>query len=143
MKTKGVNEPSVKRFTGYTILLILLVAASGIAVTAIGIRRMLSNTVGGGTLLLLGVFLILASVLITLGVATTRIDRVTKRYHNLTSYIGKQGIVKERIPAGGKGVVLVENELWSAISDEQIQQGELVTIVNIEGVILVVRRLKR
>jgi len=106
------------------------------------LRRILSNEVGGGTFLLLGVILIVTSILITVGIATTRIDRITKRYHNLSSYVGKNGIVKEKIPAGGRGVVLVENELWTAFSNDEINEGELVTIVNIEGVTLIVRRQK-
>jgi|GEM_PF-905751 len=137
-----LNKSGQRRFSTYNIVLILLVSISGITISALGIRRMLSNTVGGGTLLFLGVILIVTSIFVTLGVATTRIDRITKRYHNMNSLVGKRGIVKEKIPAGGKGVVLVENELWTAISDVEIQEGELVTIVNIEGVTLIVRRQK-
>jgi membrane-bound serine protease (ClpP class) len=131
-----------KKFTAYSLLLILLIAISGIAISVLGVERVISNEVGGGTFLLLGVILIVTSILITVGIATTRIDRITKRYHNLSSYVGKNGIVKEKIPAGGRGVVLVENELWTAFSNDEINEGELVTIVNIEGVTLIVRRQK-
>src|SRR5579875_1711325 len=134
------DKTAQRRFSAYSLLLILLIAVSGIVISALGVERMVSNEVGGGTLLLLGVILI--SILVTIGVATTRIDRITKRYHNLSSYIGKNGIVKEKIPARGRGVVLVENELWTAFSNDEIQEGELVTIVNIEGVTLIVRRQK-
>jgi membrane-bound serine protease (ClpP class) len=136
------DKTAQRRFSAYSLLLILLIAVSGIVISALGVERMVSNEVGGGTLLLLGVILIVISILVTIGVATTRIDRITKRYHNLSSYIGKNGIVKEKIPARGRGVVLVENELWTAFSNDEIQEGELVTIVNIEGVTLIVRRQK-
>jgi|BEDMetMinimDraft_2_1075160.scaffolds.fasta_scaffold00189_2 Membrane protein implicated in regulation of membrane protease activity len=136
------DKTAQKKFTAYSLLLILLIAISGIAISVLGVERMISNEVGGGTFLLLGVILIVTSILITVGIATTRIDRITKRYHNLSSYVGKNGIVKEKIPAGGRGVVLVENELWTAFSNDEINEGELVTIVNIEGVTLIVRRQK-
>jgi len=136
------DKTAQKKFTAYSLLLILLIAISGIAISILGVERMISNEVGGGTFLLLGVILIVTSILITVGIATTRIDRITKRYHNLSSYVGKNGIVKEKIPAGGRGVVLVENELWTAFSNDEINEGELVTIVNIEGVTLIVRRQK-
>jgi membrane-bound serine protease (ClpP class) len=136
------DKTAQKKFTAYSLLLILLIAISGIAISVLGVERVISNEVGGGTFLLLGVILIVTSILITVGIATTRIDRITKRYHNLSSYVGKNGIVKEKIPAGGRGVVLVENELWTAFSNDEINEGELVTIVNIEGVTLIVRRQK-
>ncbi len=136
------DKTAQKKFTAYSLLLILLIAISGIAISILGVERVISNEVGGGTFLLLGVILIVTSILITVGIATTRIDRITKRYHNLSSYVGKNGIVKEKIPAGGRGVVLVENELWTAFSNDEINEGELVTIVNIEGVTLIVRRQK-
>jgi membrane-bound serine protease (ClpP class) len=136
------DKTAQKKFTAYSLLLILLIAISGIAISVLGVERVISNEVGGGTFLLLGVILIVTSILITIGIATTRIDRITKRYHNLSSYVGKNGIVKEKIPAGGRGVVLVENELWTAFSNDEINEGELVTIVNIEGVTLIVRRQK-
>lgn len=91
--------------------------------------------------MILGAILILSSLLIALGIATTRTDKISKRYHNLNQLIGKKGLVKERIPAGGKGVILVDNELWTAMSDQEIEKGMQVIIINIEGIFLVVRRL--
>ncbi len=54
--------------------------------------------------------------------------------------IGKKGIVKEEIRPGKVGVVLVESDLWSAVSDEVIRVGEEVIVVGIEGVILKVKK---
>ncbi len=54
--------------------------------------------------------------------------------------IGKKGIVKEEIRPGKVGVVLVESDLWSAVSDQVIRVGEEVIVVGIEGVILRVRK---
>ncbi len=47
--------------------------------------------------------------------------------------IGKTGIVKVAIRPDKEGVVLVGSELWTAFSDESIDEGEKVRIVGIEG----------
>ncbi len=47
--------------------------------------------------------------------------------------IGRTGIVKVAIRPGKEGVVLVGSELWTAYSDESIDEGERVRIVGIEG----------
>ncbi len=47
--------------------------------------------------------------------------------------IGRTGVVKVAIRPGKEGVVLVGSELWTAISDESIGEGERVRIVEMEG----------
>lgn len=130
----------VRRFTTQSIAFILTIALIGVVFLVEGVRRTLSNILGGSTFIIIGLLFILASILIAFGVATTRISRVEKVYHNPKALIGKKGLVKERIPAHGKGVVLVENELWSAVCEEEVPEGVFVTIVNIEGLTLRVRR---
>ena len=61
---------------------------------------------------------------------------------DLDLLIGKTGIVKEAIRPGKVGVVLVESDLWSAIADEEIGEGERIRVVGIEGVILKVEKLR-
>jgi len=55
--------------------------------------------------------------------------------------VGKKGVVKEEIRPGKVGVVLVESDLWSAISDQVIKVGEEVVVVGIEGVVLKVKKI--
>jgi membrane-bound serine protease (ClpP class) len=58
------------------------------------------------------------------------------------SMIGKVGIVKIEIPAGGTGQVQVASELWTAESAERgvaISKGTRVTVVEIQGVRLRVK----
>jgi membrane protein implicated in regulation of membrane protease activity len=93
---------------------------------------------GGGTLVAAGLILLLVDVALVVGLATTRAERVKKTYHRLQAMVGEQGIVKDAIPAHGKGVVLVRNELWSATSSTKLPSGSLVKIVKIEGIILYV-----
>lgn len=64
---------------------------------------------------------------------------------NANSCIGKQAIVTQEInPLKGIGQVKVETEIWSAksSSDEIIEKGELVTILEINGVKAVVQKSK-
>jgi Membrane protein implicated in regulation of membrane protease activity len=43
--------------------------------------------------------------------------------------IGKQGIVIEDIEEGKSGIVKVEGELWSAVSEERLAKGEPVVVL--------------
>jgi len=51
--------------------------------------------------------------------------------------------VKKKIKAGGEGVVLVESELWTATSDEELEEGEKVVVLGVSGLKLVVGRRER
>jgi membrane protein implicated in regulation of membrane protease activity len=102
----------------------------------IGYMRVMGNEGGGGTLLAAGFLLLFVDVALVVGLATTRAERVKKSYHRLQAMVGEQGIVRDTIPAHGKGVVLVRNELWTATSASELASGSPVKIVKIEGIIL-------
>ena len=53
---------------------------------------------------------------------------------------GKVGIAKTDIKPGQEGFVLVEGELWSATSSEEIKQGEQVIVVDRKDHILIVKK---
>ncbi len=55
--------------------------------------------------------------------------------------VGKTGIARTAVTPRG-GVVLVENELWSAVSDEEIPPGSAVKVIEIDGLKLRVERIK-
>ncbi len=55
--------------------------------------------------------------------------------------VGKTGIARTAITPQG-GVVLVESELWSAVSSEEIPPGSAVRVVGVDGLTLRVERLK-
>lgn len=62
---------------------------------------------------------------------------------NAYSFIGKKGIVTKEIhPTNGTGQVKVDGEVWSAksISNDIISEGELITIIKIDGVKAVVQK---
>ena len=59
---------------------------------------------------------------------------------NLERIIGNTGIVTKKICKHELGEVKVEGKIWSAISKEEIQEDEEVTIEKIDGVKLIVRK---
>ena len=62
---------------------------------------------------------------------------------NFFSLSGKQGIVTEKIDSTTEtGQVKVRGELWSAISDEDIEKDSKVKVLGIDGVKLKVEKVK-
>ncbi len=61
---------------------------------------------------------------------------------NVYSIIGKEGIVLESIDnLNSTGKVKVNGELWSAISDNNIEKGETIKVLSINGVKLKVEKV--
>ena len=61
---------------------------------------------------------------------------------NVYSIIGKEGIVLETIDSiNGTGKVKVNGELWSAISDSNIEKNEKIKVINVNGVKLQVEKI--
>jgi len=115
-------------------------ALIGIACVLVGYQRIVGGEVGGGTLLVGGVLILLVLIAVFVGLASSRMTSVTKTYHRIPAMIGEDGVVKETIPAGRRGVVLVRNELWSATSASEILVGTRIKIVKTDGILLYVER---
>ena len=61
---------------------------------------------------------------------------------NVYSIIGKEGIVLESIDnLNSTGKVKVSGELWTAISDSNIEKGETIKVLSINGVKLKVEKI--
>ena len=61
---------------------------------------------------------------------------------NVYSIIGKEGLVIESIDTlNGTGKVKVNGELWSAISDTNIEKDETIKVISINGVKLKVEKV--
>jgi len=54
--------------------------------------------------------------------------------------VGKEGVAKEDISPGREGYVLVEGELWRAVSKETIRTGEPIVVIGKRGFLLEVVR---
>ncbi len=57
--------------------------------------------------------------------------------------IGMSGVVKKDIKPGEPGVVLVEGDLWTAVSDVEIPEGARVRVVDIDGLTLKVEPINQ
>jgi membrane-bound serine protease (ClpP class) len=55
--------------------------------------------------------------------------------------VGKTGLAKTDLAAGGSGIVLIASDIWNATAEEAIGVGEKVVVTSIEGVKLHVRKL--
>ena len=61
---------------------------------------------------------------------------------NVYSIIGKEGIVLETVDSiNGTGKVKVNGELWSAISDSNIEKNEKIKVISVNGVKLKVEKI--
>ncbi len=76
-------------------------------------------------------------VLVRLGVRAQLARPVTGQ----SGMIEQRGHAMEPIAAGGAGRVSAHGEIWSATSDEDIQEGDQVRVVAVDGLRLTVRRV--
>jgi len=92
--------------------------------------------------------IIFAIISITLLVVVTKSivkkDKTHEYNTNLRAIINKTGTVKNDILPNKTGIVVVDSEEWTAISlnGEVIKKDEIVEVVKIEGVKLIVRKIK-
>ena len=62
------------------------------------------------------------------------------RRRNFFSYVGKIGKATENIPIGGEGYIMIEGEMWKAIAEDQISEGDKVIVIRMEGLKLRVKK---
>ena len=67
------------------------------------------------------------------------------RLSNTDAIIGKTGVVKTRIQTPKKGLVKVQGEDWTAssLTEEVIEEGEIIIVRKIEGVTLYVEKTEK
>jgi membrane-bound serine protease (ClpP class) len=82
------------------------------------------------------VFVAFFAVLVTAIIRSRRRKVVTGR----EGLIGSAGVVRREIEPGRRGIVLVQGELWQAVADGRLTQGERITVQSIDGLLLSVRR---
>ena len=88
-----------------------------------------------------GVFVVLGLVLMILTRKTlVRLISFNKEKTNLDRIVGKKGVVTEKIEKNKVGEVKVEGKRWSAYSDEIIEEGTFVKILEIDSVKLKVKK---
>lgn len=111
-------------------------------------------SIGAVILILLSSFIesILIQIIIFTLISTTLLVLATKKFvkedknykydTNLQAVLNKKALVKDTIPKNKSGLVILEGEEWTAISEngEEIEKDETVEIIKIEGVKLIVRK---
>ena len=65
-----------------------------------------------------------------------------KEKTNLDRVVGMKGKVTETIPKDGRGAVKVDGKVWTAYANEELEEGCLVKILEINGVKLKVEKWK-
>lgn len=87
-----------------------------------------------------GVFVVLGIVLMitTRGVLEKKI--VKKEKTNLDRVIGMTGIITEDVGRNTIGEVKVDGKRWSCVSDDAIERGSIVKVLEIDGVKLKVEK---
>ena len=90
-----------------------------------------------------GVFVLLGIILLVITKpAMNKMFKEKETKLNLERIIGMEGIVTEEIEKNKIGEVKVDGKLWSAVSDVKIPVNSVVKAVSIEGVKLVVEKVK-
>ena len=90
-----------------------------------------------------GVFVLLGIILLVITKpAMNKMLKEKETKLNLERILGMEGIVTEEIEKNKIGEVKVDGKLWSAVSDVKIPVKSVVKAVSIEGVKLVVEKVK-
>ncbi|CEI71911.1 MULTISPECIES: NfeD family protein [Romboutsia] len=89
------------------------------------------------------IFAVISIILLIIGTRKiVKKDKTFKYSTNLNAVLNKKGMVTKDIKENQMGLVVVDNEEWSAISidNSEILKGEEVIVMKIEGVKLVVSK---
>lgn len=96
---------------------------------------------GGNIYIQIGVFIVVsAALLLSLRPLFWRYLKKNDIKTNVDRLIGKIAICTEKIAPNEHGEVKIDGKIWTAIAQEEIQVGEKVEVLAIEGVKLVVKK---
>lgn len=88
-----------------------------------------------------GVFVILGVILlVTTRKSLLKVVKVKKEHTNLDRIIGKKGVVTEKITKDNIGEVKVDGKTWSAYSNQELKEGTIVRVLEINSVKLNVEK---
>lgn len=79
-----------------------------------------------------GVVLLFLSAGLAYGFRTTGTKKITKAYFTKDIKAGRSGKAKKSFGHSVRGVVDLDNEYWTAVSDEDISEGDEVTVLSVE-----------
>ena len=91
------------------------------------------------------IIVFIVSSVISLIITRPFINKIRKRKitpTNLDRVIGKSGLVTKEITKDTYGEIKVEGNIWTATSKEKIEKGSKAKVLKIEGVKLIVEKIK-
>ena len=91
------------------------------------------------------IIVFIVSSVISLIITKPFINKIRKRKitpTNLDRVIGKSGLVTKEITKDTYGEIKVEGNIWKATSKEKIEKGSKAKVLKIEGVKLIVEKIK-
>ena len=109
-----------------SVLVIVALAALGIFLVVHGF------SVGRLDFVASGAIVIVIGVVVGIAALRTEYTMITQKYFEAGTIVGKEGRAQAHMRQHSKGVVLIEHETWSAIAEEEIAKGELVTVTAVE-----------
>ncbi|MBX8635006.1 MAG: hypothetical protein KIS30_02995 [Thermoplasmata archaeon] len=107
-------------------LIVIGIFAIGLYMLAYGISGMDAGYI------FTGVILLLLSAGLAYGFKTTGTKRITKAYFTKDIKVGRIGKAKKSFGGTTRGVVDLDNEYWTAVSDDNIAEGDDVTVLSVE-----------
>ncbi len=135
---KGALNGLADRILIYGIRPLILVVVITLVGLFIAVNGLLTRDIPEA---MIGVIITVIGVILGIGFAATTVRRRKPTYRLPQYMVGLIGEARTDIKAGGEGVILLESELWSAISDssEDISAGEEVVVTGYEGLKLKVK----
>ncbi|HEY7587929.1 MAG TPA: NfeD family protein [Thermoplasmata archaeon] len=109
-----------------SILIVLALVAFGSFLVAHGVLAgRIDYVASGAIIIVLGVGLAIAFM-------KTETKIIEKRYYTPETLVGQTARADLDFKANARGVVHIEHETWSAVSDEDIARGEIVVVTGVE-----------
>ncbi|WP_449461588.1 NfeD family protein [Tardisphaera miroshnichenkoae] len=135
---KGTLSGLADRILTYGIRPLILVVVITLIGLFIAVNGLLTGDLPEATI---GVIITVIGVILGIGFAATTVRRRRPTYRLPQYMVGLVGEARTSIKAGGEGVIFLESELWSAISDspQDISAGEKVIVTGYDGVKLKVK----
>jgi len=124
------------KFTSYGLLTL-----AGIISFVIGSMILFDSPLPGGQIPLTSIITVLVVLLLFIFIVVRAVIKVhtQKAVTGIEGMIGEKGVATHDFDS--KGTIEVHGELWTAISDEPMQQGDTVEVVKMEGMVLHVRKV--
>ncbi len=117
------------------LILVILIFLTGVLII---IKELMSADLFGA---MIGIIIIAIGIILGIGFAATTVRRRRPSYRLPQYMIGLVGEARTEIKSGGEGVIWLESELWSAVSDssEDIKVGDKVLVTGYDGLKLRVK----